>query len=342
MNVAFKPTVPDVLVAECADPATGRFNCIVIMQSMERWSAYIDGDMVGSGFSSAAEAQSFALSHLKESRLERQRFNRTALALAALAVGAAIYWAAVYGHFAAVSEALAGAMTSNPVAMAHNAKPSASPEQVGLSVAVNSVPERPIPANRRAELEPSPGMVSPSIEAEIYADAPLIHPPHDNIALPPLPAASAAVQPEFVRLLRSGPTQAHHAKRTSRPRVLLPRSSRQEPSGSQERILERKRRAKARKLRPEFRAKANKRVRKHTTTSRRPAARRQLAKRRLAKIKRRNARRHRVQQQRAAQRRAAAARSNPASRRRLSYREFQMLRNRVIAKRIRQRHRYAH
>ena len=75
MSVEFKQSVPDVFVGEYCDEATGQFYCLVVMQSIDNWSAYIDGELVGSRFGDAIAAQEYAVKTL-EARLEQGQFKR--------------------------------------------------------------------------------------------------------------------------------------------------------------------------------------------------------------------------------------------------------------------------
>jgi len=362
MTVEFKQTVPDVYVAETRDASSGNFNCIVVMRSMERWSAYIDGNPIGSGFATLVEAQHFALSAVHANRNERKRLLHSYMALAALAVGAAVYWAASAGHIGAVSQALAAAMARDPLPITQRSQPIATAEVAAILQPQQFADEKPLDTQRIVGPQ-APAIAATPVVTVPLRDAPLILPSRDNIASPPLPAPAVRLHIAHAgaHRLDDGPSATQQRKSVlrvtnSKPRNVLQRISKfRRPAAMRSRQHEPIEKVEAGKRRiaanRQVRKKAVARLAKLRALKARPkrggakrlikARQQRLAKRSLAAATERIIRRNRARNKSAARRWRLGAMRRPSARVRLTYRQFQMRRNRVVAERIRQRRRFA-
>lgn len=76
MTIEFKENVPDCLVGEYQDPASQNWHCVVVIKSLDAWSAYIDGNLVGNEFQTKVDAKRSAVGalELRSRQNKRKKF----------------------------------------------------------------------------------------------------------------------------------------------------------------------------------------------------------------------------------------------------------------------------
>lgn len=365
MQIEFKETVPGVLVGNYHDAGTQEFRCVVVMESLQEWSAYIDGDLLGGGFPTAQEARDFALKAIESGQRDRTRLKRTLISLALLFLGAIVYWAIHAGHFNAVSQALAAAIAPlernvvhanslGPFEASTVARPPSSVRSPSSVLTEQQTASRPAKSSlphesyRIANVRGAGDAVNETTDYTVGA-GPLLRPSRDQIAMPPIPLPLTRAEPVARREMAAiapARREIEHNKSRSQPRTVeLTDVSRETRAQERERTIRRLveiKAARQAKIARERSATRKKQLVRRRAASKKFAARKRAALPKRVKQRKKFAIRKKIARMRVRQAKSRRnARRRPSGHRRMTYRQFQMLRNRIIAKRIRQRRRYA-